>query len=61
MKELEMSIRDKKNEEIAVIQQENEELKEVLSAVQVDLETKTEVRSCHILVQVVLNFWMSYV
>lgn len=56
MKELEMSIRDKKNEEIAVIQQENEELKEVLSAVQVDLETKTEVRSCHILVQVVLNF-----
>ena len=38
-----MSIREKNSDDMAVIQQENDELKEVLSAVQIDLESKTEV------------------
>ena len=38
-----MTIREQKHEEFEAVQRENEELKEVLSAVQIDLEAKTEV------------------
>ena len=38
-----MSVRERKNEDLKVIQRENEELKEVLSDVQVDLESKRAV------------------
>ena len=35
--------RERMSEEMEAIQRENEELKDVLSAVQIDLESKTEV------------------
>ena len=43
MKELEVTIREQQREDFKAIQRENEELKEVLSDVQVKLESKTEV------------------
>ena len=43
MKELDVTIREQQREDFEAIQQENEELKEVLSDVQVKLESKTEV------------------
>ena len=38
-----MQGRERRNEATEAVQRENEELKEVLSAVQIDLESKTEV------------------
>ena len=43
MKELEVTIREQQREDFEAVQRENEELKEVLSDVQVKLESKTEV------------------
>ena len=47
MKELEVQGRERRNEAMEAVQRENEELKEVLSAVQIDLESKTEVTVHH--------------
>ena len=43
VKEAEVLGRERMSEEMEAIQRENEELKDVLSAVQIDLESKTEV------------------
>ena len=56
MKELEVSVRERKNEDLKVIQRENEELKEVLSDVQVDLESKRAV-SLQVVVYIQKLLW----
>ena len=50
MKELEVQGRERRNQAMEAVLRENEELKEVLSAVQIDLESKTEVSylQCHV-------------